>query len=225
MDKTSGCPCGPSHVVRPGVPTPEACRIRSPGTTAVLLDPDAKALETLRRLPGYRCFGAVPHVTVDVSEAPTREAFMSRYEDARQLGWSANQAAHAGAVGALVAHRRKAGDYTKTCACGRSYDLRAFFELPRLAGGESETEGNLGGRAFWRDCLCGSTIAVEVLPDGRPVTDAEQLAALEIAEPPCPRCHGMPGPRGCSRCGGSGFVPAASLADESTNPSNGWRAP
>lgn len=42
----------------------------------------------------------------------------------------------------------------KQCACGQSYTLRAFMQLPIPTGG-----GQMHG-LLWRQCSCGSTITV-----------------------------------------------------------------
>ena len=84
--------------------------------TAIVLSDCSEALRMLEQLPGYRCERlqdalSADTVFVDVTEAPTKEAFLAKYVAARELGWEVERAAHVGAVAALVEHKRQRQEY------------------------------------------------------------------------------------------------------------------
>jgi hypothetical protein len=59
-------------------------------------------------------------------------------------------------------------DEVKSCKCGEVYDLDAFRSLP-LRGVESYGDPSDASRFEFRDCVCGSTIAIEIDRDGHPL--------------------------------------------------------
>jgi hypothetical protein len=54
--------------------------------------------------------------------------------------------------------------WTKRCGCGNGYNLAAWMALP-LVGHQKDDVEDLE----LKDCQCGSTLAVLLLPDGRRV--------------------------------------------------------
>jgi hypothetical protein len=73
------------------------------------------------------------------------------------------RAPHEHAIDCLLA-RYSAEPWSKACGCGRTHSLAAWIALP-LVGHQKDDVEDLE----LKDCQCGSTLAVLLLPDGRRV--------------------------------------------------------